>query len=227
MGLYRPLFSIEVEHTYFTRDLGPEFDFVPTSQTHATVGKTGLLVRSTLRGIRVFYDQNDLETLRLFAADPDEPLQLVFKAYAEDQWVSCYTELPASDEDLILYFYSRQAKSDGPDRLKLHAADHVSESDLVNLNTLPLAKIFNQRDRIVKPGFIVCIRVALNDIQSLEHPSETTIQKFVLSFKARETFWKYYLLGNIAKKKCFIVDLKNETANQTAIVLRERERERK
>ena len=67
MGSYRPLFSIAVEHTYFTRDSGPEIGFVPTIGTHSLIEKTGLLVRGTRNGIRVFYDQNNLEALKLFA----------------------------------------------------------------------------------------------------------------------------------------------------------------
>ncbi len=196
---------------YFTRGLDPGLKLIPTIHTHATVEKTGLLVRSSPNGIRVFYDHHSLETLRLFADNPDEPLQLVFKAYAEDLWFSCYTELPAADEDSILYFDNRNSIIDESDRLKLHTAEHVSEKDLVKLNTLPLAEVFNQRDHIVTPEFVVCIHMAPDEIRSLEQPSKNTMQKYFISFKARETFWKYYLIGNISKKKCFIVDLKNET----------------
>jgi hypothetical protein len=221
MGSFRPLISIEVKHTYFARDLGPGLDFVPTPQTQVSVENSNLLVRNTQGGIRIFYDQANIEVLKLFANAPDDPFDLVYKAYAKDSWFNCYTELPAADDDSILYFDSRKAKPDEDDRLNLNAAEHVSYKDMVKFNAIPLEKIFSRRDRIVRPLFIVCFRLTKESIQALEQPSTPGIQNYYLSFKARETFWKYYLLGKMTKKKSFIVDPDNriefEDTGQTVL----------
>ena len=45
----------------------------------------------------------------------------------------------------------------------------------------------------------------------MDEPSKAAAKNYYLKFKARETIWKYYLLGNLTKKNLDIVDLNNET----------------
>ena len=67
MGSYLPLFSVEVEHTFFSKGWCAGLYFVPAPISLTFIKKTGLLIRHTQNGVRVFFDQNSNEVLRLYA----------------------------------------------------------------------------------------------------------------------------------------------------------------
>jgi hypothetical protein len=211
MGSYLPLFSVEVEHTYFSEGLCAGLDFVPTPDSRMFIEKTGLLIRHTQNGVRIFFDQNSSEALRLCATDSDEPMRLAFKVFARQRFFRAYTELKTSVEDAILYFDNQGGKIDATNRLRLHDADYVTARNFEKLNSPKIADILSRKDRLLKPEFIVSIRFGEKEIRILDAASKTAYQKYYLKFQARETFWKYYLLGSMTKKKSYIADLDNVT----------------
>jgi len=210
MGSYLPIFSVEVEHTFFSSDLCPGLDFTPTPKTHALLAKADLLMRNTPNGIRIFYNRHNTEALGLYARNPDEPLRLEFKVFARDRSFKNYADHGDAEDDSILYFDSDGVKSDEAGRFRLHEADYISEIDFEVLNSPRLIDILSPKESLVKPEFIISIRLEDKEIPQLDESSKAPFKNYYLKFQARETIWKYYLLGNLTKKKSYIVDLNNE-----------------
>ncbi len=211
MGSYLPLFSIEVEHRFFFAGLCPVLDFVPTPKTNVVIEKTGLLTRNTINGIRLFYDENRSDSLQLYAADPAEPLNFGFKVFSKDPFFQNYTNLPVAKEDTILYFDNRNVKSETTGRLRLHDEEYVSETDFVRMDSPLLADSLSKKDRLVKPVCVVNICISENESSLFDEPSKAISKSYYLKFQARQTFWKYYLLGDMARENLHIADLDSET----------------
>ncbi len=211
MGSYLPLFSVEVEHTFFSKGWCAGLNFVPTPNSLIFTEKTGLLIRHTQNGVRVFFDQNSSEALRHYATGPDEPLRLAFKVFAREMFFRAYTELSIPEEDAILYFDNQGREIDATHRFRLHDAEFVSAKDFEKLNSSRITGILSRKDRLLKPEFIISIGLGETEIQILDAASKTAYHKYYLKFQARETFWKYYLLGSMTKKKSYIADLNHET----------------
>jgi hypothetical protein len=235
MGSYLPLFTVEVEHTFFSKGLCSGLDFVSTPASLTFIEKTGLLVRHTQNGVRVFFDQNSSEALRLYATEPGESLQLVFKVFPREKFFRVYTEISTPEEDSILYFGNQGGKIDSNHRIRLHTAEYVSAGNFEELNSPRLADILSRKDRLLKPEFIVAIRLGKKEIQILDAASKNAYLKYYIRFQARQTFWKYYLLGSMTKMKSFITDLNHETefeatgraslpGNRTALTFRSKQR---
>ncbi len=202
MGSYLPLFMLSVEHEFFPGDVCSALDFVPTPQSEVLLKKASLLTRSTSNSVHVFYDADQAESLDLYTGNPEEPFDLQYRVFSKDLFFKNYSEAVSYKENAILYFDSANAQQDEEGCYRLHAADSVSESDLLLLDSPLLNDILSKKDRLVCPLFIVNIGIS---------NSGDRAKKYTLKFKARETIWKYYLLGNMARKDSYITDLSNKT----------------
>ncbi len=211
MGVYLPLFSVEVEHTYFSKGWCAGLNFVPTPNSLKLIEKTGLLLRHVQNGVRVFFDQNSSEALRLYATEPEEPLRLAFKVFAREMFFRAYTEINTPKEDSILYFENQAGEIDATNRFRLHDTEFVSAKDFEKLTSSRITGILTRKDRLLKPEFIISIGLGETEIQILDAAPKTAYHQYYLKFQARETFWKYYLLGSMTKKKSYITDLNHET----------------
>jgi hypothetical protein len=211
MGAYLPLFSVEVEHTYFSRGYCPGLEFVPTTDGNAFIKNTGLLIRHTRNGVHTFFDRDSNEALQLYIADPDQPQRLVFKVYNRERLFRAYTELSSPEADAILYFDNKEENPDADNRFRMHKSDYVSAENFEGLDTPRISGILSGSDRLLKPEFIASVWFGKKEIRILGAKSEIAYPKYYIRFQARETFWKYYLLGNITRDKSFIVDLDSRT----------------
>ena len=95
---YTPLFYFLTEHGFYDDGLAHGLDFVPSERTANVLKNTGLLIKSIRGGIAVLYDNGDTEALKQYAQDKSEPLNFVFKVYAQDaafksQTVRIYKEM--------------------------------------------------------------------------------------------------------------------------------------
>lgn len=211
MGSYRPLFSVDVEHTFFAKGYCPGLDFIPTAETISLIKNTGLLVRHTRHGVRVFVDRDNREALKFYLTDADAVQRLVFKVYNREKLFRAYTELDAPDADGILYFDNQGRSMDATNRFRMHDAEYVSAENLEKLDSSRITGILSQRDRLLKPVFIVSLWFEEKEIHIADAKAEPVYLNYYIKFRARETFWKYYLLDNMTKEKSHIVDLNNET----------------
>lgn len=197
---------------FFSAGSCRDLTFVPTPQSAIALEKAGLLTRNTLNGIRVFYDDDSSDSLRLYAADPDRPLTLGFKVFSQDPCFQNYTEPSPHKEDSILYFDNRRAAIDPTGRLRLHEGETVSETDFTPLHSPLLAEMLSNTDRLVRPLCVVNVCIAAGERRFFSDQLTIIPQSYYLKFKARSTFWKYYLLGHLAREDVAITDLDNETA---------------
>lgn len=205
MGEYQPLFSIFVEHPFFSDRRCRNLAFIPTDNCRAVMENTDLIMKKDIDGIRVFCNKDRLESLRLYADDPADPLSFCFKVYAKDSFFFNYTDLPVSDGKRILYFDNRRAKDDSSDPIILNTGDYVSEKDLSEPSAA-LKFSFSKTDGIVKPLCIVNICAKEKTGYLLDQKNRIVAKNYLIRFDTRETFWRYYLLGKMRRENLYIAD---------------------
>lgn len=207
MGSYRPLFNISVRHDFYADGLCPCIDFVPSEQTQQIINNAGLLVRKSAGGIGLIYDQGRSDALVSYVDDQTEPLCFEFKVYSTEPQLKSYTEpFTAHPEGCTLYFDNLADVNPDNQDIRLHASEYVSNISFKKLESLQLMDVLSQKDRLIPPLFVVSIYAAGKAGPLFSAPFETAAKNYYLSFKSRQTFWKYYLLGSMARKDAYILD---------------------
>lgn len=207
MASYTPLFTLVIEHGYFTAGVCSCLDFVPSTKTARLFENCGILIIKTAGGITAVYDVERAEALTLYAQDPTEPLEFVFKLYATDPDFKSYSEPFAASSTTILYFDNQPPCKVEKEKIKLHATEYVSKMDYVELYALSAMDILSQKDRHSPPVAVVKI-AAVGAAEALfSEQYEVIPRAFCLSFNTRHTHWIYYLLGGMARKNGYILDL--------------------
>jgi len=209
MSAYQALLNIAVEHSFYANNACSCLNFHPTEQTRRIFENAGLLQKKTPDGIQIVYDDNRLEALKLYAEDPQEPLCFEFKVYSNDPQFKSYTEPFADIEDGILYFDNRSTTA-GDRKISLSAYEYVSNNDLKNADSNELKGIISQRDRLLPPVFVVKIFAETERASDIEQWLESELTSYFIAFNARQTFWKYYLLGKMARAGSYIFDPDNQ-----------------
>lgn len=211
MSRYSQLFSIEVRHSFFSSGLCSHLEFVPTPKTAGQIINAGLLCKESKGGVRVFYDLERLDSLRLHAADQDEPLNLVFKAYARDPLFMNYTQGDSSQDDGVRYFDSSNAVRETEGGMRLHADEYAGSGDYRPLDSPGLQGVLTSTDQLVRPTFVVNIGVPQEAANALGGDANEVSLNYFVSFQERQTFWKYFLMGEFARDGLYVADLDNST----------------
>lgn len=211
MGAYRLLFSIAVEHLFFPDGVCPSLDFVPPPKTAMLLRKAGLLIRSMKNGLCIFFDETRTEALQRYSADPEESWSIGFNVFSKDPSFENYTQPSLRREEEILYFDGRKGKADADGRFRLHGDASVSETNFEKLNSPRLQDLLSKKERLVRPMFVVDLPLARKKKGRFGDPFKADGPNCYLKFKARETVWKYYLVGEMGKKNSYIADLDHET----------------
>lgn len=206
MGAQVPLFNIAVAHRYFSQGVCPCLDFVPTLQTRRLMQNSGVLVHRRADGIGLSYDQDREEVLRLYDEDSEQPLCFAFKVYAEDPDFRSYTEPFRAAIDTLLYFDNGGDSPAQENTIRLHGDEYVSKIDLVALDAPQLMDVLSQQERLLPPICVVKIFAREGRRSRLDAWLRPEPFTYHLSFQARRTVWKYYLLGEAAAQEAFIVD---------------------
>jgi hypothetical protein len=210
MGSYRRLFSVAVKHQFFSHAVPLGLKFVPTPKTVTTLQRTGMLVKNTTNGISGFYDEADAEVLSRDAAGQDEAWTIGFKVFSSDPVFANYTELFRHREDAILYFDNRNGTDDVTGIVRLHHEEYVAEENVQSVTSPSLEELLTKKDRLVRPLCLVNLWMTERERRVLESPAHTPAGVYLVKFKARQTFWKYYVLGKLSRKRLSIVDLDNK-----------------
>ena len=210
MSTYLPFFNIAVSHDFFVDGTCPCLVFEPTSATQRTIKNAGLLLKKTRSGIALSYSQDRLDALQLFAEDANDPLAFEFKVYAADPAFRSYTEPYSEDSGEILYFENNNDPLQEDDTIRLHESEYVSKINLIELNADQLKDILSQRDRLVPP--VIAIKIIAGSAKGMlfDDNGQPQAQTYCIKFVARQTFWKYYLLGGGVKGRPFIFDADQE-----------------
>lgn len=206
MGPFLPLFSVGVEHGFFSDGLWRHVRFVPAADSQALMNRAGFLIRNTLNGIELYYDQGRTGALELFLEEADGNLSFGFKVYVDDEAFKNYSEAFLSAPDALPYFESGRGVPDG-DRIRLHRAKQVSAKDMAPIESASFSGLLGSRDLRVPPAFAVKIVFRQGRGASLEKTLEAGPARYFLRFGPRQTYWTYYLLGPFADKGVSIVDL--------------------
>jgi hypothetical protein len=79
MGQYKPMFNISMEHTYFSDGKLTGVELVPTAESAKIMSNANLVLRKRQDGVTVFFDNDYIDALRLYAEDETDPLRLNFE----------------------------------------------------------------------------------------------------------------------------------------------------
>lgn len=197
MASFRPLFSIALEHAYFADGQLRDVEFVACAETAKVVASVGMILKPLANGMGLLLDTERLAALRLHAADGS--LTFAFKAYVKDRSFASYTAPAVRKDGMVLWFGTKDAADD-----TLTASGEVSEADFREIDVLVAEGLLAERDRRVPPDFVVAIRLSPAADDILEP------RNFRIRFGARQSFWKYNLLGKMNRADACIVDLDNE-----------------
>lgn len=209
MGTYRPLFSVSVGHDYFFDGEWKGLDFVPTPETMKVIEGADVLVRRANSGVGVFYGEDRSDALGLYAEDGNGALRFSFKVYSKDRTFANYTAPSMRKDDAILSFDNRDVVRDPESgRVRLSMGDFVSEEDFRDMGTLIAEGILCERDRRVPPDFVVEVFIRPEKDTS-SGGSVWMPQDCNVKFHARQSFWRYFLMGEASRNNPFIVDLDN------------------
>jgi len=206
MASYSRLLSVQVEHSFFSDGVCRVLGFVPTDNTNMAIAQTGMVTRNTVNGIEVFYDETKADALQMHVSLPDEPLSLGFKVITKDPLFWNYTEPSVHKEGSILCFDNRAVDVDTNSRLRLHSGEFVSEADFEKLNSPVLEGVFCLQDHLLTPIFIINILTSENDVRALALEPTDAPKSYYIRFQARQSFWKYYLMGGLAKEDVYVND---------------------
>lgn len=260
MGQYRPMFNVSMEHSYFSDGRLVGVDMVPTPESAKLMTNANLVVRKRQDGVTVFFDHDYLDTLKLYATDDEDPLQINFECDVEQGNFQNFTESSAFAENKTLYFDSRSAANTEFGKKYLHANEHVSADDLAEnfisphgINEihrsvlkfsenrallfdgeqternphgkLPLDNedprstldITQNIGRSTAPSSrrlpslgLVSIQVTAEELNQLAQSSTDVYNDYCIKFKARETHWKYFLVGEANREGAFVKDANGE-----------------
>ncbi len=195
MGSYLPLFSLEVEHSYFSNSVCRGLHIGPSTQSALLLERSGCLLRRTDRGVMVLFDASASEAMRLRASDALEPFCVHFLAHAQDPAFANYTDGEFGSSQSVLLLDSRRAVLDESSRWRLHAGASTSAADVRRFASARAAKPLSQRERHEQPHFMVSVRVCPSDLPQTAQQAK----RYYCRLPARSTIWKYYLFGDLAE----------------------------
>lgn len=199
MGAYVPLFRFTVEHRFFTDGLCRNLRFIPAEQTTKICRNADLLIREENNGFSVFCEEQKLIDLRREAADAAQRLRLSWLAYSNDPYFIQYTQTPAPNPDQLLAFDNLAGTPDSDGRVRLHAENFVSASDLQSIKAPELNEILDRSALLVRPAFIVSL--------SMKDGAQSPVQECYVRFAAKTSYWKYYIDDSLSAKELAIVDM--------------------
>ncbi|MER0202859.1 hypothetical protein C8R26_101100 [Nitrosomonas oligotropha] len=206
MGAYRLLVNVTVEHAYFSGQHCKTLEFIPSESCAVLLRRAGLLLKSSESGIAVYFDEEKINILRLHAEDD---LVLTFKVFSKDNNFFRYTAPGAPPDDSILFFDTQQVTRDAADKQLLHLDAYAAADAWLKLTADPLPAILERKDYLVKPVFIVRVCITAGAEGLCSDKLDDAARKFYIRFTTNQTYWKYYILGDLSKRNVFIADLDN------------------
>ncbi|MCG8415764.1 MAG: hypothetical protein MI746_16235 [Pseudomonadales bacterium] len=210
MGQYRPMFNISMEHTYFSSGKLSGVNFLPTARTQKLMHNVNLVSRERPDGLTMFFDGEHLEALKLHTQDQDDPLRVEFKCEVEHENFQNFTASSAYEPNKTLYFDSENTDSQPLGGKKyLHTEEFVSSSELIDNPTLAPVN-GNLTDRRNPSLGMVSIQVSDQELEELASDSNQLFNDYTIRFKARETYWKYFLIGEANREGAYIRDVNGE-----------------
>lgn len=198
---FTPCITVLVRHAYFRDGICPHLDFAPTQGCLRLIANAGMVLKQVRGGILLLCDESRHNLLDGFRAAGDDTLS--FRVFCRDKLFMNYTRPPVWSEGRILYFLGGEGGEGGNGSpALLHPGEFASERDLRSVDDAAFQEILTAGDRFVRPIFLVTINLpGLGELQEL--PSG---KRYDISFQTRETYWKYYVAGEVGGMNGLIVD---------------------
>lgn len=206
MGAYRLLANVTVEHAYFSGQNCRALEFTPSESCSALLKRAGLLLKSSESGVAVYFDEEKIDILRLHAEDG---LILTFKVFSKDHNFFRYTAPGAPPDNAVLFFDTQHVTPNAAGKQMLHPDPDVTAAAWLELTADPLPEILDRKDYLVKPVFIVQLRITAGAQGLCSEKLDAAARKFYIRFTTNQTYWKYYILGDLSKRNVYIADLDN------------------
>ncbi len=206
MGTYRLLASVTVEHAYFAEKNCKMLEFVPAEFCAAKLRNAGLLVKSSQSGVAIYSDEEKTDILQRHA---EENLTLAFKVFSKDGNFFRYTSPGAPPDNTVLFFSNQRVTQDMTGKQMLHPKSDVTTADRMELTAGLLPKILDRKDYFVKPVFVLQLLITAGAQGLCSDKLDAAVRRFYIRFAANQTFWKYYILGDLSKRNVYIADSDN------------------
>lgn len=181
-------------------------EFVPAEFCAAKLRNAGLLVKSSESGVAIYFDEEKIDILRLHAEDN---LTLAFKVFSKNGNFFRYTSPGAPPDNAVLFFSNRRVTQDMTGKQMLHLNPDVTAADRIELTADPLSEILDRKDYFVKPVFVLQLSITAGARGLCSDKLDAAARRFYIRFATNQTFWKYYILGDLSKRNVHIADLDN------------------
>ncbi|MCW5203362.1 MAG: hypothetical protein QTN59_13755 [Candidatus Electrothrix communis] len=194
---WRILFGTTVQHSFFSTTSGPMLDFVPVLETQAVMRSADMIHRADNNRVIFCYDDAKEEILRCCIPKNTGRLDFIFHVYTTDPRYELYTESGLSFGTIPCYSSLEKpvAREHGLqlERINENAAQQMTER---------AATGGNGKYPVKRPVFILNISLIEQDFQEQK--------EYLICCAARKTYWKYYLLGELAEQESEIIDLRGD-----------------
>lgn len=207
MSALLKLFSIEVEHSFFSDRLLRHIRLTPLQDTGDFMERAGLLIRRAPNGIALYGASDSASVLQLQLADEGGSRLLQFAAFVEDAGFLGYTDSLGAERTGIVCFDGENSVAEG-ERLRLHRERYAAAEDVqwvqpARSTALKKSEMPVGTFSVRRPEFLVKVRLPLSRL----HTPASESPLYVIRLRSRLTFWTYYLLGTVAERKVDIVDI--------------------
>jgi hypothetical protein len=194
---WRILFGITVQHSFFSTTSGPMLDFVPVSETQDVMRSADMIRRADNNRVILCYDDTKEEILRCCIPKNTGKLDFIFHVYTTDPCYELYTESGISSGTIPCYSSIEKSV----------ALEHGLRLEAINENatkqmTERAATGGNGKYPVKRPVFILNISLTEQDFQEQK--------EYLICCAAQKTYWKYYLLGELAKQETELIDLRGD-----------------
>ncbi|MCP5003928.1 MAG: hypothetical protein GY941_08265 [Planctomycetes bacterium] len=210
MGAYIQLFSITAEHLYFSDGICKGLKFVPSENTTRLIEKTGVILKSNDGGITLLFDKDRADALRLYVDDPVDPLSFCFKVYSLDSNFFNYTLPTIFSDNSIISLHNNTLNKVLNKKKLLHRGEFITEDDFVSLDSPIVENAFTDKDKLVKPHFIITVDIVVNGSCLLDRQNSNWGNCYFLRFKNRSTFWKYILMNKLCGEDRYVAGINTE-----------------
>lgn len=210
MGPFQLLFMIHASHPYFADRQCRSMRWEPAVQTRKAMADLGLLFRTTPSSIAIYYDPDRMDALKMFAFQkPFNEAGFFFKVYAQDPFFMNYTEWPETWGPQPLYLNTSRSTAVAPNGYRLDISLQGGRPDAPESAALPDKGILTHQDLGTPPICIVHIPLTGAPPCPLNASGHVHGRVYHLAFDQRRTFWKYFIMGPLAKKPVTIGDKAN------------------
>lgn len=209
MELYKQIFSLTVEHQFFSDSACKHLEILPGEDCTALLDKAGLVLRPTSNGINVLCETSKYERFCAHVAQQGGALKLGFKITSRDRHFAQYTLAATGSNQDVFYFDNSEPCSDDKGQQMLHAKRYATESNLQKRDAAPVVHVLGAKKVFINLCAIVHITITGGEHGLCGADLDPGLRNFGVRFATRQTYWKYYFLGQLGKKDIYVADLNN------------------